>query len=98
MRIIGENLLSFLVTILYIIFSVCVTPQEYKCETTVDPTTLLALVPQWVYTRWQQRVHSKAVERSGQWRWCPNARCDLLAKSQGPPNGGGLGEFNTGIE
>ena len=59
---------------------------------TVDTTTLLSLVPQWVFTRWQQRLHSKAVECSGEWRWCPNARCGLLAKCQGSKRVQNFGE------
>ena len=71
-----------------------VDQQEYKCETAVDTTTLLSLVPQWVFARWEQRLHSKAVECSGEWRWCPNAHCGLLAKSEGSGKDDKFGELD----
>ncbi|XP_076448403.1 uncharacterized protein LOC143285080 isoform X2 [Babylonia areolata] len=53
---------------------------EYKCETAVESTTVMSLVPPWVYSRWQQRVRCQTVERSGEWTWCPHAGCGLLAR------------------
>ncbi|XP_076447529.1 uncharacterized protein LOC143284591 isoform X2 [Babylonia areolata] len=59
---------------------------EYKCETAVDSTTVMSLVPPWVYSRWQQRVWSQTVERSGEWRSCPNVSCGLLARRPPTPH------------
>ncbi|KAL8566252.1 hypothetical protein ACOMHN_046753 [Nucella lapillus] len=70
---------------------------EYKCETTVDPIMLMSLVPHAVYSRWQQRLQSQTVESSGEWTWCPNARCGRLARNPHAKMGRRKGKDQRGL-
>ncbi|XP_071504972.1 uncharacterized protein [Diadema antillarum] len=63
----------------------------YKCQTVMDRTTLLSMLPDSLVSLHLARLQDNRISLHKQWKWCPNSRCGRLVKVGVPELGSASG-------
>ena len=58
------------------------TCMGYKCETELNKSDILSLVPYSLYLLHHQHCMDILMETSKKWKWCPRTRCDRIIKAE----------------
>ena len=63
-------------------------PKAYRCQSEIDSTTLLSLLPDSLTRLYLTRRHDDRISTHPEWRWCPNPKCGRLVRvGQGKERG-----------